>query len=583
MTNENLQINIGANTQDLQNGLNQASQAVNNFGQQLSRVSKPTADATQSLVNLSRIAQDAPYGFMGIANNLNPMLESFQRLQKESGSTGEALKAMVAGMMGPAGLGVALGVVSSLVVAFGSDIADFFAKLTGGNEQLQQTNRLFHESKDAFTKAYVEMQTLGEAFEAFHNGTKSKKEVLEQYNNTLGKVYGSTKDIGEAEKLYIADSDKYVKAAMYRAAALLAAGKAAEQAFKQQEILNNPNTVSRPLEQRITSYLTQKATGVDLPTLNEAGAVSKAESLEKVFLNIEKAFNKMVDETNKTAEKSKLFGKEDKKEKDYTLDDQIAKIEREIELTNKWAESEFKLSETMRKFGNKNANIVEGDTGVSKFNKYLNDQDLKRKEKESTPQLDNLKLDKNLPSWFNAYTEAIDKNDEAVKQSYKDYKAFAHTISKDVTTALFSVWDSMQKGENPLQAIGNAFAKIAEQIAFAVVEAAIFESILTAFPELKGVFAAVGGLTNGLKFGAHAEGGITTGPSLGLIGEAGPEAILPLSKLGSMMNSTFNAGAMSGGGGGGNGQFVLRGQDLLLAVNRSQKASSIKGQTISLA
>ena len=36
-------------------------------------------------------------------------------------------------------------------------------------------------------------------------------------------------------------------------------------------------------------------------------------------------------------------------------------------------------------------------------------------------------------------------------------------------------------------------------------------------------------------------------------------------------------------GGGGGGTFVLRGQDLLLSVNRAQKASNLKGQNISLA
>ena len=195
MLQENLQINIGANTQDLQAGLNQATGAVNNFSNAVQKSSKPTADATQSLVNLSRIAQDAPYGFMGISNNLNPMLESFQRLQKEAGSSGEALKAMVSGLMGPAGLGLALGIVSSLIVTFGKDITDFFAKLSGGSTTLVETNKAFSESKDAFTKAYVEMQKLGEAFEQFHNGTKSKKDVLNDYNSTLGKVYGSTKSI----------------------------------------------------------------------------------------------------------------------------------------------------------------------------------------------------------------------------------------------------------------------------------------------------------------------------------------------------------------------------------------------------
>jgi hypothetical protein len=40
---------------------------------------------------------------------------------------------------------------------------------------------------------------------------------------------------------------------------------------------------------------------------------------------------------------------------------------------------------------------------------------------------------------------------------------------------------------------------------------------------------------------------------------------------------------MSGGNGGSSGgQFVLRGQDLLVAINRTQKTSALKGQNISL-
>jgi hypothetical protein len=80
-----------------------------------------------------------------------------------------------------------------------------------------------------------------------------------------------------------------------------------------------------------------------------------------------------------------------------------------------------------------------------------------------------------------------------------------------------------------------------------------------------------------------ASGGVATGPTLAMIGEGSEsEAVLPLSKLGNIMQGSFNAGSMSDSSASSGGQFVLRGQDLLLAVNRSQKASNIKGQSISL-
>jgi hypothetical protein len=72
-----------------------------------------------------------------------------------------------------------------------------------------------------------------------------------------------------------------------------------------------------------------------------------------------------------------------------------------------------------------------------------------------------------------------------------------------------------------------------------------------------------------------ANGGIISGPTMGLMGEypgasSNPEVVAPLDKLKDML------------GGGGGGTFVLRGQDLLLSVNRAQKASNIKGQNIIL-
>jgi len=88
-----------------------------------------------------------------------------------------------------------------------------------------------------------------------------------------------------------------------------------------------------------------------------------------------------------------------------------------------------------------------------------------------------------------------------------------------------------------------------------------------------------GGINSGSSSNAprkFANGGIISGPTMGLMGEypgarANPEVVAPLDKLKDMI------------GGGGGGTFMLRGQDLLLSVNRAQKASNLKGQNISLA
>jgi hypothetical protein len=68
---------------------------------------------------------------------------------------------------------------------------------------------------------------------------------------------------------------------------------------------------------------------------------------------------------------------------------------------------------------------------------------------------------------------------------------------------------------------------------------------------------------------AFANGGIVSGPTMGLIGEypgakSNPEVVAPLDKLKDMI------------GGGGSGQFVLRGSDLVLALNRSETSLNLR-------
>ena len=66
-----------------------------------------------------------------------------------------------------------------------------------------------------------------------------------------------------------------------------------------------------------------------------------------------------------------------------------------------------------------------------------------------------------------------------------------------------------------------------------------------------------------------ANGGIVSGPTMGLIGEypgakSNPEVVAPLDKLKDML------------GGSGGGSFVLRGSDLVLALNRSETSLNLR-------
>lgn len=103
-------------------GVVQATAAVNasisKTEQALKKVTPATNQANIALLNLGRVAQDAPFGIIGIANNLNPLLESFQRTRREAGSFGATMKALGSSLLGGGGIGFALSLITGALSFF---------------------------------------------------------------------------------------------------------------------------------------------------------------------------------------------------------------------------------------------------------------------------------------------------------------------------------------------------------------------------------------------------------------------------------------------------------------------------------
>jgi TP901 family phage tail tape measure protein len=73
----------------------------------------------------------------------------------------------------------------------------------------------------------------------------------------------------------------------------------------------------------------------------------------------------------------------------------------------------------------------------------------------------------------------------------------------------------------------------------------------------------------GVEVPAFAKGGIVTGPTLALIGEAGPEAVVPLSGPNSPMGATYNISINAGMGADG----AVIGREIVDAIKRYERAS----------
>jgi hypothetical protein len=135
---------------------------------------KPGSDkAAFALQNLGRIAQDAPFGIIGITNNINPMLESFQRLQKETGSTSGALKAMAASLTGAGGLGLAVSVATSILTVLA--LNGFFKTEKAADDAKKKIDAFKDAVSNIFGDAAKEATTVQGLIAVLESETASRK------------------------------------------------------------------------------------------------------------------------------------------------------------------------------------------------------------------------------------------------------------------------------------------------------------------------------------------------------------------------------------------------------------------------
>jgi hypothetical protein len=141
--------------------------------------------SNQAWTNLALVVQDLPYGFRGIQNNL------------------PALAGSLAAVTGPAYLAF-----SALISA-----------ITIFDQSLQKANKTASESMSKFYDVNVEIRSMAGIFAAVREGTLSARDATRMYNEKLGDLFGAARNVYEAEKLYISKTEGYVKAQYFRAKA----------------------------------------------------------------------------------------------------------------------------------------------------------------------------------------------------------------------------------------------------------------------------------------------------------------------------------------------------------------------------
>lgn len=109
------------------------------------KVEDSARGARIALTNVSQIAQDLPFGFIGIQNNIPGLVQSFTKLSGESGGVVGALKSMGSALIGPAGIFLAFSIVTATVTGLITKYGSLGAALEA---LIGKTNLLAKAQKD---------------------------------------------------------------------------------------------------------------------------------------------------------------------------------------------------------------------------------------------------------------------------------------------------------------------------------------------------------------------------------------------------------------------------------------------------
>lgn len=193
------------------------------------------------------------------------------------------------------------------------------------------------------------------------------------------------------------------------------------------------------------------------------------------------------------------------------------------------------------------------------------------------------------PQSLQQFLEFFNELDGKLKGTKAQWESFSQGISSSISgfladslTALAeNIGNALSGGEiKPLEHFQKLLADALVNIGKMLIQYGTLQAIAFGSPD---PFVAIAAGTAAVALGtimrnrlkqsavdpaAFANGGIVSGPTMGLVGEYpgaqnNPEVIAPLDKLKDML-------------GGGNGQFVLRGQDLVLAMQRSNSSLNIR-------
>ncbi|MBW7889558.1 MAG: hypothetical protein H3C48_00710, partial [Chitinophagaceae bacterium] len=156
-------------TKGASKAIDEQKEAAKRAKAELDAYNKRVSGGASAMLSFNQTIQDAPYGIMGVSNNITQFSQQFAYLSKEAGGAKEALKLMAQSLSGPMGVVFAISLATTALQIF-----------TGQA----------HTAKDAVDDVQTALQgvlTLKNPLEAFKGGSNLQTLQASQ-SKTLGAI-----------------------------------------------------------------------------------------------------------------------------------------------------------------------------------------------------------------------------------------------------------------------------------------------------------------------------------------------------------------------------------------------------------
>jgi hypothetical protein len=157
--------------------VNNYKNSLNGLGDTFNKSKKGIISGDSALTSFSRTIQDAPFGIMGVSNNITNLTEQFGYLKAKTGSSGSALKAMLSSLKGFGGISLLISVATSALLVFGDEISN----LIKGNKSLASSQREVNKAlNDFYGNSVSKLHSYVSILEDANTSEEQRKEITEE-------------------------------------------------------------------------------------------------------------------------------------------------------------------------------------------------------------------------------------------------------------------------------------------------------------------------------------------------------------------------------------------------------------------